>query len=501
MAAMPEAVKRRLRMQVRATPEKGPGTGQAVVSTYDLEYDIGWGWTEKILPGCFADSIAAHPTIPIFYNHDWYGAPIGTGQPTETDDNQLLVDFRLYLNMGDLVDRVYQAMVDKALEEWSIGFWAEEITWEKDNERCDQIAEGDLAEASVCVRGANPETGTLELAARAGWLMGDEKEREAEVSRLRSRFNVRDLSRTRGAIPVHHTGTSTSTWDGPAQETKLDNEDGAAVYKKAFAWVDPEKDADTKAAYKFIHHFVAEDGTVGDASTVACSSGIAVLNGGRGGTTIPEGDIQGVYDHLAAHMKDADLEPPALKSDSRPRSAGDDDEPDAGELAQAVDALIDQVVLLLEADPPDTKGALDLLVSADSTVDDLLEVLGVPDDDDIAESERMKAAAEALQALAGSGMTASAALALIRSALERSTDGTVACANDGCGHMASVHEDTDDGDNMGACSTPDCDCPGFEDPDGTPTGGGDPADDESSKAAAKRATAPWLRDLRRKEQT
>jgi HK97 family phage prohead protease len=484
-------------MQVRATPENGPGTGKAVVSVIGLEYEIGWGWTEIILPGCFDESIEAHPTIPIYHQHNWDDGPIGSGTPSVEGD-QLIVAFGLYLGMGDLVDRVYRGMQDKALEEWSIGFWADEITWEKENPDCDQIAKGDLAEASVCVRGANPETGTLELAQRGmGWVMGDEPARREELSRIRSLFSLPELGRRRSAIAVHHTATSTDAWDGPAQEKNLDNEDGASVYKKAYAWVDPDKDADTKAAYKFIHHFVASDGTVGDASTVACSSGIGVLNGGRGGTTIPEGDVQGVYDHLAAHLKDAGMEPPELKS----RSASDDDEPTAGELAQSVDALIDQVVLLLEADPPDTKGALDLLVSADSTVDDLLEALGVPDDDDVAEAEGRAAAAralgEAFLAAAGSSSKSAEELgAAFRSLLERASADD-SCARDGCGHMASVHSDTDDGDNTGACSTPDCGCTGFQDPDGTPTGGGDPADDESSRALRLMAT-PWGREQLRK---
>ena len=163
-----------------ATPGNGPGTGQAVVSTYDLEYPIAPGWTEKVLPGCFADSIAAHPAIPIFYNHDWGSGPIGTGHPTE-QGNQLLVDFELYLGQGDLVGRVYKAMQNNALEEWSIGFWATAITTDSKTPNCDQIAEGDLAEASVCVRGANPETGTLLLAGKRGWLMGSESERKREV--------------------------------------------------------------------------------------------------------------------------------------------------------------------------------------------------------------------------------------------------------------------------------------------------------------------------------
>jgi HK97 family phage prohead protease len=59
---------------------------------------------------------------------------------------------------------------------------------------------------------------------------------------------------------------------------------------------------------------VSSDGIVGAANIKACQAGIGVLNGGRGGTTIPDADRQGVYNHLAAHIKDADLTPPELKA-------------------------------------------------------------------------------------------------------------------------------------------------------------------------------------------
>src|SRR5262247_3217444 len=93
----------------------------------------------------------------------------------------------------------------------------------------------------------------------------------------------------RSAIPSHTTATSDAAWDGPANEARLSNDAGRATYRRAYAWVDPDKDPDTKAAYRFIHHEVSGDGAVGAASTSACSTGIGVLNGGRGGTTIPSG--------------------------------------------------------------------------------------------------------------------------------------------------------------------------------------------------------------------
>ena len=118
----------------------------------------------------------------------------------------------------------------------------------------------------------------------------------------------------RKALAVHHTDVSSKAWDGAKNESNLKNDGDAAYYKKAYAWVDPEADPNTKSAYKFIHHEVANDGTIGAANIKACITGIAALNGARGGTKIPDADKKGVYNHLAAHLRDADIEPPELKS-------------------------------------------------------------------------------------------------------------------------------------------------------------------------------------------
>jgi HK97 family phage prohead protease len=115
------------------------------------------------------------------------------------------------------------------------------------------------------------------------------------------------------AIKVHHTETSESSWDGPANEARLKNDGSESYYRKAYAWQDPEGDPETKSAYKFINHEVDGSGNIGPANVKACQTGIAVLNGARGGTKIPEADRQGVYNHLAAHLKDADVEPPELR--------------------------------------------------------------------------------------------------------------------------------------------------------------------------------------------
>lgn len=116
------------------------------------------------------------------------------------------------------------------------------------------------------------------------------------------------------AVGSHKTDTSDGPWDGPANEARAKSGESLEYYRNIYAWQDPSKDATTKAAWRFIHHEVSASGDPGAANIRALRTGIGVLNGGRGGTTIPEADRRGVYNHLASHLRDAGLEPPALKS-------------------------------------------------------------------------------------------------------------------------------------------------------------------------------------------
>lgn len=116
------------------------------------------------------------------------------------------------------------------------------------------------------------------------------------------------------AIAIHHTKTQEGAWDGPGNVARLRSGESSAYYARCYAWRDPDGDPETKAAYKFPHHFVGADGNPGAASIRGCQSGIAVLNGSMGGADIPENDRRGVYSHLAAHLRDGDVEPAELAS-------------------------------------------------------------------------------------------------------------------------------------------------------------------------------------------
>lgn len=115
------------------------------------------------------------------------------------------------------------------------------------------------------------------------------------------------------AVPVHHTATTGAAWDGPGQVAKLRDDYTEADLEHLFAWV-PDGADPKKSACKFPHHQVGADGLPGAANLAACESVISVLNGGMDGVDIPEGDRQGVYDHVAAHLKDGGKTPAELKS-------------------------------------------------------------------------------------------------------------------------------------------------------------------------------------------
>jgi uncharacterized protein len=112
---------------------------------------------------------------------------------------------------------------------------------------------------------------------------------------------------------THHTRTTSGDWDGSEAEARLPDDADAKKYRQVYAWFDAGEKQSKKTAYKFPHHEVTRRGGVGPANERACISGIGILNGGRGGADIPAADRKKVYNHLAAHLRDAGREPPDLK--------------------------------------------------------------------------------------------------------------------------------------------------------------------------------------------
>lgn len=120
-----------------------------------------------------------------------------------------------------------------------------------------------------------------------------------------------------GAVGTHATATSDGEWDEGPNSKRLDSPLTLEKVRAAYAWYDGGRVEDgelPKDAAKFLHHEINADGTVGPANLTACSATIGALHGARGGTSIPDSDRRGVYDHVAAHLRDAGREPEPFRS-------------------------------------------------------------------------------------------------------------------------------------------------------------------------------------------
>src|SRR5580765_4690841 len=101
------------------------------------------------------------------------------------------------------------------------------------------------------------------------------------------------------AIPPHDTAVVDVPWDGPGSEAKIPNDAGASTLRRMYAWVDPSKDADTKAAYKLAHHEVA-DGTPGAANVNGVRNALSRIPQMR--PRLSPADEAGVKAHLNRHL-------------------------------------------------------------------------------------------------------------------------------------------------------------------------------------------------------
>lgn len=123
--------------------------------------------------------------------------------------------------------------------------------------------------------------------------------------------------REMGAVGTHDTATSDAAWDSGVNEKRIDSPLTVDKARAAYAWYDDGAVEDgelPKSAAKFLHHEINADGTAGPANLAACSASIGALHGARGGTSIPEADRRGVYDHVAKHLRDAGQEPEPFRA-------------------------------------------------------------------------------------------------------------------------------------------------------------------------------------------
>lgn len=169
MSNTPTPVAASMKVRLAADDDTGDsGKVSALVSAYDVKYRIGWFTYHTLVAGAFTASIAAQSAIPAFHAHSWTdgGYPIGHGEASEIDGPEgkgLKIAGQLYVDHPDVAN-LYEAMKAGAIREYSIGYMPTTVTLDADDDEHEIVKEAELLEWSTVLRGANPETRTLELA-------------------------------------------------------------------------------------------------------------------------------------------------------------------------------------------------------------------------------------------------------------------------------------------------------------------------------------------------
>lgn len=256
------------------------GMVSAVFCTFDVIDHDG----DVIDPQAIPDGASVR--ISAYGHKSWEGAmPVGKGVIRVTDTEAILEgQFFLGTTAGRDTFELIKQMGD--LQEWSWGFDvldAEPATVDGRNVR--RIKRTEVHEVSPVLLGAGLYTRTL----------------ATKSAGARSRKN--------GAVPVHDTTVVDRPWNGYATVKSLADDTRPSELRSVHAWVDPEGDPELKSSYAFAHHH----GVGGPANLRACLMGIAELNGDRG-ESLSEVDRKAAYEHLAAHVRDADREAPELRA-------------------------------------------------------------------------------------------------------------------------------------------------------------------------------------------
>lgn len=250
---------------------EGTGTFEALVSVFGNVDSMG----DVVMPGAFERTLEERGLPPVFYSHQWGVGPIGhTTAAKETDDG-LVVTAELYVE-DPSVSRIYRNMKAGALKEFSFAYEVVDSTVEeRDGDEVRLLTDVELYEVGPTLVGANDQTELLQV--RAKGVIGYREGSKAPED---------------------------TAWDGASEIARADTDDLRAMC----AWYDANE-PDLKSSYKLPHHR-------SDGGHPVVWRGVSAAMGSllRGGVTIPAGDREGVYNHLASHYRQFDKEPPEFRS-------------------------------------------------------------------------------------------------------------------------------------------------------------------------------------------
>lgn len=262
--------------------------------------------------GAKLSDYAKNPVVLPMHEHTF---PIGFAEEIRRYPTRLWAQWQWLTDQPDTEAGVYQRLWDAyVLNATSIGFRPSEVEEIKGGGW--RFNKWELLEFSPIVIPANAEAmrtnevgdvldsyGELVFAgvspiAKSLWTAGEARGQPVQVS----------VKAIKGVIAygrAHPDGTPKApedeSWDGPAEVAAAEVDD----LKVMCAWVDSDND-DIKGGYKLPHHKASGQHAVVWAGV---SAAMGALLGARGGVDIPDGDKNGVYNHLARHYREFDKEP------------------------------------------------------------------------------------------------------------------------------------------------------------------------------------------------
>ncbi|MEV4096960.1 HK97 family phage prohead protease [Streptosporangium saharense] len=239
-------------------------------------------------PGAFEDG--AEMPISAYGHASWEGVlPVGKGR-IRTTGTEAILEGQFFLDTTAGADTFRTVKQLGALGQWSYGYDPVEYSFgEFDGQEVRFLNKVKVHEVSPVLLGAGVNTRTL--SAKSG---------------------TSGTSPRRGRVLAPHDSEVTPrSWDGAKTVAALTDDLRPSELRTVYAWVDADADPEAKGSYRLAHHH----GVGGPANVRACLMGIARLNDATKGG-IPDADRAGVYEHLAAHLRDADVEVPELRTQS-----------------------------------------------------------------------------------------------------------------------------------------------------------------------------------------
>lgn len=160
----PKRVFKRVSYKADVDTTDGEGSFTAIVSTFGTKDSQG----QIIEKGAFEESLKTFTDdspLPVLWDHEWEDiwSHLGAAQGQETDTG-LQIDAQLDMDNPNAV-QAYRLMKTGRVHEFSIGGFVNENDIEYDDDNNAHISRFQLAEVSLTLKGANPDTQLISIKA------------------------------------------------------------------------------------------------------------------------------------------------------------------------------------------------------------------------------------------------------------------------------------------------------------------------------------------------